>query len=193
MADAGQSLRVTLTRLQRALQPERSRGDLPYFVATDGPWLTLTGHDRLEVDAWQLEDLLDQAHDAEAAGNPGLALTAYRRALPLWGGEPFADVPYDDWASPSRSRLQTLHCAGAIRAGELLLAAGAATEAIAAGAQAITADPTAESAYALVARGHLNAGDPDGARHTLDRCKAALATAGREPSTTTAALVRQSG
>ena len=160
-ADAGQSLRVTLTHLQRALQPERSRGDLPYFVATDGPWLTLTGHDRLEVDAWQLDDVLDQANDAEAAGNPGAALAAYRRALPLWGGEPFADVPYDDWASPQRRRLQTRYCAGAIRAGELLLAAGAATDAIAAGEQAITADPTAEAAYALVTRSQLNVGDPD--------------------------------
>ena len=159
-------------------------------MATDGPWLTLTGRDHLDVDAWQLDDMLDQANEAEAAGNPGLALSAYRRALPLWGGEPFADVPYDDWASLQRTRLQTRYCAAAIRAGELLLAAGAATDATVAGEQAITADPTAESAYAFVARGHLNVGDPDSARRTLDRCKAALATVGREPTSATASLVQ---
>ena len=58
-------------------------------MATDGPWLTLTGRDHLDVDVWQLDDLLDEGAQAEAAGNPGLALSAYRRGLPLWGGEPF--------------------------------------------------------------------------------------------------------
>ena len=140
-----------------------------------------------------MDELLDQAAQAERAGNPGAALSAYGAALPLWGGEPFADVPYDDWAGPERTRLQTRYCAGAIRAGELFLAAGDAPEAIAAAEHAITADPAAESAYALVARGQLAVGDPEGARGAIDRCRSALADVGREPTTATAALGHGSG
>jgi DNA-binding SARP family transcriptional activator len=188
-ADAGQSLRVTLTYLQRALQPERARGDAPYFVTTEGAWLTLTGRERLEVDAWQLDQMLDHAVEAERAGEPGEALTAYRNALNLWGGEPLADVPYDDWAGPLRTRLEARYCAGAVRAGELLLATGAVTDAIAAGEQAIAADPTTETAYAVVIRGYLRIGDTDGAQRTLDRCADALATAGRTVTAVTATLL----
>jgi DNA-binding SARP family transcriptional activator len=189
VTDPGKNLRVTLTHLQRALQPERRQGEVPYFVRTDGAWLVLAGADRLEVDSWQLDLLLDEADDAERDSRPAAALVAYQSTLPLWRGEPFADAPYDDWVVPERARLQARYVAGALRAGELLLAAGSPAEAAAAAERAISADPTAEGAYRLVARSHLARTDAAGARRVLDRCCTALSALGLEPDAETRALL----
>src|SRR5207248_33096 len=88
--DRGRNLRVTLNYLQRVLQPERSPSDPPYFLRSIGPWLSFEGRDRLEVDVWAVDELLDEADRAERSGNPAGALAAYTRALPLWRGEPVA-------------------------------------------------------------------------------------------------------
>ncbi|MDQ3601749.1 MAG: hypothetical protein M3408_10985, partial [Actinomycetota bacterium] len=60
--------------------------------------------------------------------------------------------PYADWAEPERTRLRTRYTAAAVRAGELLLAAGAPANARRAAERAITADTIAENAYQLLAR-----------------------------------------
>lgn len=141
------------------------------------------------MDAWELDARLDQADRAEREGAPALALAAYREALPLWRGEPFADVPYADWAELERTRLRARYTAAAVRAGELLLAAGAPAEARRAAQQAITADTTAENAYQLLARTHLAEENVGGARQTVDACRAALAALDLTPSGATVALV----
>lgn len=187
--DRGRNLRVTLSYLQRVLQPERGDGDPPYFVRSTGPWLTLEGPERLAVDAWELDARLDHADRAERDGAPALALAAYREALPLWRGEPFADVPYADWAEPERTRLRTRYTAAAVRAGELLLAAGAPADARRAAERAITVDTIAENAYQLLARTHLAEENIGGARQAVDACRAALATLDLAPSGATVALV----
>jgi DNA-binding SARP family transcriptional activator len=190
--DRGRNLRTTLNYLQRVLQPERPASDPPYFLRTDGAWLSLDGPERLDVDAWRLDVLLDDAERAEQAGTPTAAIAAYRDALPLWRGEPYADVPYSDWAEPERARLRARYTAAAIRAGELMLAGGSPGESRAAARRAIEADPTAEPAYQLLARAHLAEDDRAGARHAVDACIAALAELDVEPDASTLALVSNS-
>ena len=55
-------------------------------VRSEGATLRLTTHGWLQVDAWQIEDLLDRAAEAERTGEPSAALDLYRRALSLYGG-----------------------------------------------------------------------------------------------------------
>ena len=109
--------------------------------------------------------------------------------MPLWRGEPFADVSDSSWLHPERTRLRTRYTAAALRAGELLLAAGAVSEARGAAHCAIAAESGAEPAYRLLARTHLAEGDLVGARRVLDDCRAALADLGFEPNSTTASLL----
>jgi DNA-binding SARP family transcriptional activator len=187
--DRGRNLRVTLNYLQHVLQPERTGTDPPYFVRSDGPWLALEGLDRLDVDAWRLDALLDAAERADRAGAPAVALAGYGEALPLWRGEPYADLPYTAWAEVERARLRTRYTAAALRSGELLLAAGAPADARTAAQRAIMADPTREVAYQLLARTHLAEDDRAGARHAIDACVVALAELDVEPDRATMALL----
>jgi LuxR family transcriptional regulator, maltose regulon positive regulatory protein len=187
--DGGRNLRVTLNYLQRVLQPERLEGSPPYFIRSDGTWLTLVDDERLQVDAWILDARLDEADAAERSGAPAAALAAYRAVLPLWRGEPFADVPYAPWAQPPRTRLRMRYTEAALRAGELLLAAAHNAEARDAARYAIAAEPSSEPAYRLLARTHLADGDRAGARRALDDCRTALAQLDIEPDAATLALL----
>jgi DNA-binding SARP family transcriptional activator len=180
---------MTLSYLQRVLQPARGSSDPPYFLRSNGPWLSLEGTDRLDVDAWRLAAWLDEADAAEKAGTPAAALSAYVEALPLWRGEPFADVPYAAWAEPERARLRRRYTAAAVRAGELQLASGARPDALSAARRAIDADPTAEPAYQLLARTHLAENDLAAARQAVEACVRALAELNVRPQPATVALV----
>ncbi len=187
--DGAHNLRVTLNYLQRVLQPERIDGAPPYFIRSDRTWLYLCLDDKLEVDAWVLDNLLDRAAAAERANTPALALAAYRTLLPLWRGEPYTDAPYAAWAQPPRNRLRVRYTAAALRAGELLLAAGERADAVAAARLAITAEPSAEPAYRLLAKAHIADGDRAAARRALDDCRLALAELGLEPEAATTTLL----
>ena len=188
-ADPGPRLRITLNYLQRGLQPERSPGGRPYFVRASGPWLELGGADRLEVDTWRLDELLDQAAVADQSGSLAAAIDAYEVALRLWRGEPFADVPYALWADAERTRLRSRYVAAALRLGELMLAARSVDKALRAAESAIAADPASEVAYRLSARAHLANGDTSSARRVLEQCRQALAELGAPLDPATGALL----
>lgn len=191
--DRGRNLRVTLSYAQRAMQPDRVEDEPPYFLRSDGATITLAGHERLEVDAWELDALLDEADAAERATTPSRALEAYRRALPLWRGEPFVEAPFSSWAEMERTRLRTRFGAAAVRAAELMLAARLPDEARAAAERALDADPTAEGAYRLLAKAHLAVGEPGAARRALDRCRTILATYDIQLDVSTISLLRSIG
>ena len=189
VADPAHNLRVTLSYLQRVLQPDRSQGERPYFLRASGDWLELAGGEWLEVDAWELEAHLDAADAAARTGAVATALASYAVALALWRGEPYVDHPYVLWAEPERARLRARFTAAALRAGELWLAAGAVQEARRAADQALRADAASEAAYRLLARTHLAEDDPAAARAALERCRAALMDLAVEPDATTADLM----
>jgi len=187
--DGRGNLRVTLSYLQQALQPDRSDEDPPYFLRSEGGWLELVIDDRLEVDAWQLEAHLDAAEAAERQAAPGAALAAYRAALPLWRGEPYVDVAGAAWAIPVVNRLRGRYVPAAVRAGELLLARGEPSEARFAAHRAIEAELWDEPAYRLLIRTHLADGNRAGATRALEACRAALAELDAEPELATLALL----
>jgi ATP/maltotriose-dependent transcriptional regulator MalT/DNA-binding SARP family transcriptional activator len=188
LANPAPSLRVTLNHLQRALQPDRARGQRPYFVRSTGSWLELISDERLHIDVWDLENHLARADTAERNGAINDALDAYRDAIPLWRGEPYTDSPYAAWAETERARLRRRYVTAAVRAGDLWLAADDITTARHAGESAIVADPTCEPAYRLLARTHVADGDSSAARRILANCAGALADLGVTPDPTTRAL-----
>jgi DNA-binding SARP family transcriptional activator len=182
LADPGRNLRTTLNYLQQALEPDRPATAPPYFVRTEGAWLTLVDDEHLSVDAWELVSHLDAADRAERAGRPTAALDTYREALPLWRGEPYADVANGMWVHAERARLCTRYTTAAVRAGELLLAAGDPAAARDAAEHAIIADPAAEPAYRLLARTYRAEGNPAAAARAVETGHAALAALGLRPA-----------
>ena len=190
LPDPGRNLRVTLSYLQQVLEPDRSGVEAPYFLRTEGSTLRLMGDPaHLSVDAWELDRHLDEAMVAEEAADPAAALEHYGLALSLWHGEPFEDAPTIAATLAERARMADRFVTAAVRAAELLLAAGRSSEAASAAERALIADPAAESAYELLARVHLMAGDRMAAQRTVDRCVAALAELGLEPDDSTVALL----
>jgi DNA-binding SARP family transcriptional activator len=188
-AEAGpKNLRVTLGYLLKVMEPEREPNAASWFVRTRGDLLELSD-EGLEVDAWEMERLLDQARAAEAAGAASAALPAYEAALALWRGDYLTDV-YDDWAVPERDRLRARFLAASVRAGELLLARGDIDRALLMGTRALEAEPWSEMAHRLVLAAHVARGDRASARRALDRCYQALDELGVEPEPATVVFER---
>jgi len=152
-----------LSYVQGLLEPHRGRGHAPWFLQQDAGLLRLVG-DRLAVDLWELERHLDAAAEAAAAGTPSVELEHLAEVLELWRGEPLDDVAGEEWAEPVRERLRSRFVSAAVRAGDLLVAAGRPIEAVRAADAALGADRWSSDAYALLARAHTAAGDDAGAR-----------------------------
>jgi ATP/maltotriose-dependent transcriptional regulator MalT/DNA-binding SARP family transcriptional activator len=188
LVDPRHNLRVTLSYLLRILEPQRRRNDAGFFVRTDNETVWLSTDHRLRCDVWELDAHLEVAADAERVGDPTAALLAYQKALPLWRGDPYDDVAAADWARDAQTYLRNRYTVAAVRAGELLLARGAARDASRAGEHAVRADPMCEPAYQLLVRSLLAMGDRRGAESTLDACFRMLVELALEPSPATTDL-----
>ena len=184
------NLRVTLSYLLAVLEPDRRDGAPSFFVRTEGNTLRLTTHGWLAIDAWQLEDLVDRAAEAERTGEPSAALDLYRRAIELYRGPYLTDAGYEEWALPHRDRLSARFVAAAVRAGELTLAAGNPDEALRLAARAVECEPWSEPAHRLMVASHLARGDRAAARRAMDTCLAQLADLGVPPTKDTETVLR---
>lgn len=183
------NLRVTLNYLQHVLQPGRDEGERPYFLRAEGNALVLFSVPELEVDFWELQALLEAAQQAERDKAPAVSLAFYRRLLPLWKGEPFADVPYSEWVQSIRTKTQGRYVDAALRGGELMLAANDLGAALDAASRAVDADRYSEAAHQLAIRAHLAQGDGGGAHRAYEQCRTALAELDVSPQPATASLL----
>jgi DNA-binding SARP family transcriptional activator len=189
-AAAANNLRVTLSYLLRALKPGRADGEPSFFVRQDRGALRLDESEALWVDAWEAERLLDNAANAEVQGVPSVALDAYRRALALVRGDYLVDVRDQEWAVAEQLRMRARFVAAAVRAGELLVAAGHAADACELAERALALEPWSEPAYRVMVTGHLAAGDRAAAQRALERCRSMLDDLGVDPEPATAAIER---
>jgi LuxR family maltose regulon positive regulatory protein len=190
-AAAGRNLRVTLAYLQNVLEPDRGELDPPYFLRSAGPVLHLVTDGALEIDVLQFERALDEAARLERQGAPSAALSAYLRAVELWGGDLLADVTGASWLEWERDRLRSRFVSSAVRAGNLLLARGDTTTARTLAERALRADDCSEDAYQLLVAGHLADGDLVDAHRTLRRCLQMLRELGVPPQPRTRALAQR--
>jgi LuxR family transcriptional regulator, maltose regulon positive regulatory protein len=184
------NLRVTLSYLLGVLEPERADGAPSCFVRTEGNGLRLTGQEWLRVDAWEMERLLDRAAQAESLGEPSAALDSYREAVALYRGPYLTDAGYEEWALPHRDRLVARFVAGAVRAGELTLAAGDPDEALQLASRALEAEPWSEPAHRLAVAAHVARGDRAAARRAMDTCLRQLDELGVPPTEDTQIVFR---
>jgi DNA-binding SARP family transcriptional activator len=179
-ADAqSRNLRVTLSHLLRALEPERAERDASFLVRAHGSGLILHECEWLEVDLWQFDRLWDRATTADRERRPPAALDAMMDAVRLWRGHP-SELASNDWALPAVEDRRLRFVAMATRAGELLLARGEHDEGRRVAEAALEGDPWCDRAFHVVIAAHQAAGQhraARSARHRYEQAKRELGTA----------------
>src|SRR5262245_15048955 len=185
------NLRVTLTYLLRLLEPDRGAGEPAYTVRVDGQDVRLVTGGALRIDVDAFEEHLLAARNAESDGTPSLALDHLLAAVKLYRGDLHADVPEAEWLAFERDHYRRQFVTAATRAGQLLVGLGDLDRAEAVARSALSADPWAEDAHAVLVAAALARSDRVAARRALERCESALAELGVEPSDEIRRLARR--
>lgn len=188
---ARRSLRSTLNLLLGVLEEGRTGGDAAYFVRADGNRVRLAGHDRLEIDVWRFDSLLDEADQLEADGAPSLALDCLTEAISLYRGDLLSGVVEGEWLHLERQRLHVRFVGAAVRSAELLLAHDRADEAIALASRTLQIEPWSEPAHRSLVAGHLQRGDRAAAHRAMQQCHEMLEELGGPVDELTAMLERR--
>jgi DNA-binding SARP family transcriptional activator len=178
---AARNLRVTLSYLQRVLEPDREETAPPWFLQVEGGLLRLQRGNALDVDLDRFEATLDAAHTAAQSATPSLALHHLTLALSFYRGDALADLAGADWADLERDRLRVRFVTAAIRCGELLMATGDLQTPLDLALRALRTDPYSEAAYGLLTAVRLERGELDAARQTYRRCHKMLQELGLPP------------
>lgn len=188
---ARRSLRSTLNLLLGVLEEGRVGGDAAYFIRADGNRVRLAGHDRLTVDVWRFDSLLDEADQLEADGAPSLALDCLTEAIELYRGDLLSGVVEGEWLHLERQRLHVRFVGAAVRAAELLLAHDRADDAIRLASRTIQVEPWSEPAHRSLVAGHLQRGDRAAAHRAMQQCHEMLEELGGPADELTAMLERR--
>jgi ATP/maltotriose-dependent transcriptional regulator MalT/DNA-binding SARP family transcriptional activator len=168
------NLRVTVSRLSKALEPERPEGAPPSYVVQQGETYGFNVASDCEIDAVELTGLVVEGQRAERLGQPEQAITFYQRAVATYKGIFLPDCLYEDWTVVERERLALLFNDAALRLGTLLLDQGAASEAIGMAWRVLEYDRAQEEAYRLLMRAHLQLGERSTALRLYSRCVTVL-------------------
>ncbi|MCG8346533.1 MAG: winged helix-turn-helix domain-containing protein [Chloroflexales bacterium] len=186
---AANNLRVTISRLTKALEPERPEGAPIHYVVQHGDTFGFNVASDHAVDAVEFADAVAAGRQAERDGQREKAVAAYQRAIKLYGGAFLPDSLYEDWSVVERERLALLFNDAALRLGGLLLEAGQPDEAIGLAWRVLENDQAQEEAYLLLMRAHTALGERSTALRLYNRCVTALRSElGVEPLPETMAL-----
>jgi LuxR family maltose regulon positive regulatory protein len=192
--EAGRNnLRVTLTYLTQALQPDRQANEPSHFIEDLGDSLSLRSGASLRLDVDEFHEALRLAAEYEQRGAASAAMAAYHRAAALYRGEHLASVDDVEWALAPRERERLAFVRAAVRGGELAVAQGDLEVATALALRSVEVDPWSEPARRLLAEARLASGDRSGAIRALDDCARVLADLGIGPEPETRMLARRVG
>ena len=185
---AAGNLRVTLSYLRRALEPDRPRGTPSYHLRVEGDTIGLTRSARLRFDLDDLREHLAAAPAGPDAGDPDTRLAA---AVGLWRGDPLAAVARLPAFAPEVAEVGMLLADAALLLGERRLAEGDTSQALGLAERVLAADPVAERGLRLLLAARLHRAEPVAVAAAVRRIEAVLADLGVAPDPATAMLVRQ--
>jgi DNA-binding SARP family transcriptional activator len=189
---AGSNLRVTLTHLLDAIDPDRAGvGDRALIVDGNGS-LCFSRTAGIRIDLWDIVRHARAILAIPAHERPSLLAHA-RRLIANAPGPLLGGVATGEWLEPHRRRLDDLVIAASLHAGGHALAAGAHDLAHDLGQRALTVDPWSEPAHRLVVESRLRADDPAGARRALLYTVAVLDDLGVPMDPTTVELAYRVG
>ncbi len=176
---ADQNLRRTLAYLNSVLEPDRRRGDAPWFLRPEGDSIVV--HPSLGSDLDDFESLLSSVDAAEAEARAADAITLLDRAVRLRRGVPGEGVADHHWADELRRDFDRRFAARAVRLAQLREARGQYRQAVDAAEAATTADPWNEEAHLIAARAQAADGNRPAALALLDRLGERLGELGLTP------------
>lgn len=189
---AANNLRVTLSRLTKAIEPNRPEGAPTYYVSQQGDTYGFNVESDHTYDAAEFTEAVEQGRNAQQRGRRDEAVGHYRRAIALYGGPFLPDCLYEDWSVVERERLGLLFTEVSLRLGRMLLEDGLPHEAIGLAWRVIEHDKAQEEAYQLLMRAYSKLGERTTALRIYTRCVAALeAELGVEPLPETIALYEE--
>ena len=183
---ATRALRVALSALRHALEPERAPGSRSaLIVSQSASYRVALG----EGDTWDVDELLEAAGRAAAAIEPGERLDLLAPALDLYRGPLFPEWPYADWSKALRDECEQAHVSVRAALADALLQVGRPHEAITHFETLLTADPEHEGWHRGLMRCHFEAGDRALALRQFHTCRSVLRQSqGIEPSPETDSL-----
>ena len=170
---AATGLRVALSALRNALEPDRESGTDGRYVRRDGDTIRLAMESGLRVDVDDFTRLLKAARAAEA-GERETMIAAYETVLGLYRGDFLEENPYAAWAEEERQLRRSEFLTAAERFATQLLRAGDAERAARWAEAMLHQDPLWESAYALLMEAHWQQGNRALAVRAFNRCKKRL-------------------
>ncbi|KQX65436.1 AfsR/SARP family transcriptional regulator [Streptomyces sp. Root1310] len=168
-AGAVGAVRTFVAALRRALEPGRPPRQPSRLLVTDGPGYALRAG-RETVDAWRFEDTAARAAEAP----PHAAVALWDEALACWRGPVLADFPDAAWAAAERARLEALRLDAVERRADVLLATGAARDAVADLRAHVAEHPGREDGWVLLATALDRAGRRGEALRALAQARDAL-------------------
>ena len=140
------TLQSYVSRLRRALEPDRRQGEAPTVLVSEAPGYVL----RLapgQIDLQRFRDLVAGARGAP----PAQALRDLDAALGLWRGPALAGVGPDEVVGPIAVRLEEERQAATEQRFDALLALGRSVDAVPALQEAVEEDPLRERRWAQLA------------------------------------------
>jgi len=160
------NLRVTLSYLSRALEPDRSRGAPPWFIRTDGEMLTLET-EGLRLDHADVMSALEAARSHRVSGVASKSIESLRTAVEIYSG-PFLEGIDDEWVAEERNHVQQQVLNACLRL-TALLQAGRRPEAAVWARRAIEIDPFSVDAHETLVEALQG-----GPTHEIDAARAQL-------------------
>ena len=103
--DAGKALQVAVSRLRKALEPERRAGEESGLLVTRAPGYELRIGEG-QLDLHRFDAIAAEGRSALAAGDAEAASARLVEALALWRGGPLADLAYESFCQSEIARLE---------------------------------------------------------------------------------------
>ena len=188
-SSAANSLRVSISRLRRLLQPHLKRPADSTYIRTKGEGYLFAAkpHCRIDVDIFQNAIVRGQDAEQRAAWTP--AISAYQDAVDLYRGDFLEDNPYDDWTINPREHLREAYLDVLSRLAGCHAQRGHYRRALAACHKALIIDALRESVYRQVMVYQMQLGRRDQALRAFERCQQILREEmGVDPMPVTVAL-----
>jgi len=182
-------LRVALSALNKAVEPDRDPDAPPRLVRREGASLRIDA-ELLHLDLDDFRAAAEKARQLEAEGaDRERVLQALRHAISTYRGDLLEDRPYEDWVEDERRAVRDTYLRAATRAADLMVRGECFDEAIEVSEAMLACDPTWETAYRQQMEAHAAAGNRALALRCYERCAAAMRHhLGAEPSEETLGL-----
>lgn len=182
---ARQSLRTTLTRLRRLLDPSGSTSHR--CLRTDGERILLAGPPWVDVDLWAFRRLI--GGEGHANGHDVYSLERLQDAVALWRGDPITDLESAIGLEADLERVRSELVDSCLRLGEQLLALGRFEQALECVDRCRLSAPYSERAHRLAIAALVQLRDRDGLAQRLRTLSAMLDDLGVEPERETTMLL----